>query len=100
MRLWKSSMFSNTTARPRCFMSFGVAAEGLMIAPPGHRLPRSTAMPVFFLNGLLNGVMTSVLWHGASFTFSQMVLPLTVKAFLSKRLFSPSSRNTAGNPPA
>jgi len=26
-------------------ISFGVAAEGLMIAPPGQRLPRRTAIP-------------------------------------------------------
>src|SRR5437879_13270466 len=53
MRLWKSSMFSNTTARPLCFMSLGVAAEGLMMAPSGQRLPRSTAMPEFFLKGFV-----------------------------------------------
>ena len=52
MRVWKSSMFSKTTALPLCFISLGVAAEGLMIAPSGQRLPRSTAIPVFFLKGL------------------------------------------------
>src|SRR5258705_420748 len=35
MRSWKSSMLSNTTARPLCFISLGVAAEGLMMAPSG-----------------------------------------------------------------
>jgi hypothetical protein len=81
-------------------MSLGVAAEGLMMAPSGERLPRSTAMPVFSLNGCLNGKMTSRLWHGASLLFSQIVLPLTVIASLWSKAFSPSSRSTAGNPPA
>ncbi len=35
------------------------AADGLMIAPPGARLPRSTAMPPSGLNGLSTGKMTS-----------------------------------------
>ena len=35
---------SNTTARPVCCSSAGVAADCLMIAPRGARLPRSTAM--------------------------------------------------------
>ena len=35
-------MLSNTTARPVCRMSDGLAAEGLMMAPAGARLPRST----------------------------------------------------------
>src|SRR4026207_1120045 len=56
MRLWKSSMFSNTTARPRCCMSLGVAAEGLMIAPSGHRVPRRTAVPACGLEGRLEGM--------------------------------------------
>ena len=53
-----------------------------MMAPSGHRLPRSTAMPVFFLNGFLNGKITSRFQQGASLLFSQMVLPFTVRAFL------------------
>ena len=61
MRLWKSSLFSNTTARPRCIISAGVAALGLMTAPRGARLPRSTAMPALALNGASSGLMTSVL---------------------------------------
>src|SRR5881392_1329074 len=64
MRRWKSSMLSNTTARARCVMSFGVAAEGLMMAPSGHRLPRSTAMPASFLNGDLKPWITSRPQHG------------------------------------
>ncbi|MNC90649.1 hypothetical protein D3C83_67730 [compost metagenome] len=98
--MWKSSIDSNTTARPRCFMSAGVAAEGLMIAPSGARLPRSTRMPVFSLKGFLKGKMTSRFQQGASLTFSQIDLPFTVKAFLWRSLFSPSSRSTTGRPPA
>ena len=71
-----------------------------MIAPSGARLPRSTAMPAFFLNGFLNGVITSRFQHGASLLFSQMVLPFTVSASLCSRPFSPSSRSTTGSPPA
>ena len=51
MRAWKSSMSSNTTARPVCTISAGVAALGLITAPRGARLPRSTAMPALSLNG-------------------------------------------------
>ncbi len=100
MRLWKSSMFSNTTARPRCFISLGVAAEGLMMAPSGHRLPRSTAIPEFFLNGFLNGKITSRFQQGALLLFSQRLLPFTVSASLWRRPFAPSSLITAGSPPA
>ena len=42
MRCVMSSMVSNTTARPSCVISFGVAADCLMTAPRGARLPRST----------------------------------------------------------
>ena len=52
-------MSSNTTARPLCFMSFGVAAEGFSTQPSGARLPRSTAMPPCGLNGLPSGVITA-----------------------------------------
>src|SRR3977135_782430 len=76
MRRWKSSMLSNTTARARCCISFGVAAEGLMMAPSGQRLPRSTAMPASFLNGDFKLWITSRFQHGASLLFSQTVLPL------------------------
>ena len=80
MRAWKSSMSSNTTARPRCTISAGVAALGLMIAPRGARLPRSTAMPALSLNGASNGLITSVLKFSASAMFSPTVLPLAVTA--------------------
>jgi len=100
MRLWKSSMFSNTTARPLCFISLGVAAEGLMIAPSGQRLPRSTAIPEFFLKGFLCWKITSRFQQGAFLLFSQRLLPFTVSASLCRRLFAPSSRITAGSPPA
>src|SRR6218665_198367 len=39
------SMSSNTTARPRCCISAGVAADGLMMAPAGARRPRRTPRP-------------------------------------------------------
>ena len=42
-------MLSNTTARPRCFSRRGLAAEGLITAPSGARLPRSTAIPALRL---------------------------------------------------
>ena len=70
----KSSMVSNTTARPRCLSSLGVAADGLMTAPSGARLPRRTAMPAFALNGSSNALMTSRFQHGASAMFSPMRL--------------------------
>ena len=54
-------MSSNTTARPVCFSSVGVAADGFSTAPSGARLPRSTAMPPCGLNGVASGVITSAL---------------------------------------
>ncbi|MCY1366479.1 hypothetical protein D9M69_533760 [compost metagenome] len=51
MRLCRSSALSNTTARPLCTSSSGVAALGLMMAPLGARLPRSTQMPALSLKG-------------------------------------------------
>ena len=50
-----SSMFSNTTARPVWRISSGEAAEGLMTAPSGARLPRRIAMPASGLNGVGEG---------------------------------------------
>ncbi len=80
MRALKSSMLSKTTARPRCFSRRGVAAEGLITAPVGARLPRSTAMPACSRMGLARSRITSRFQHGASAVFSPMVLPLTVSA--------------------
>ena len=93
-------MLSKTTARPLCFMSFGVAADGLMIAPSGQRLPRSTAMPVSRLKGFPKGMITSGLSLRAARLFSQIDLPLAVSASLWMRPRSPSSRITTGSPPA
>ena len=45
-------MFSNTTARPRCFISFGEAAEGLITAPSGERFPVRMAIPAADFSGL------------------------------------------------
>ena len=71
-----------------------------MIAPSGQRLPRSTAMPVSFLNGFLNVWMTSRFQQGASLLFSQIERPFAVSAPLCSLPASPSSRITAGTPPA
>jgi hypothetical protein len=93
-----SSLSSNTTARPVCLSSAGVAADGLITAPSGLRLPRSTAMPAWGLNGSSNAWMTSRFQFGASLQLSHSVLPLTVSA--SRFSSGPSSRITAGRPPA
>ena len=58
IRAWKSSMFSNTTARPVCTINSGEAALGLMTAPRSAKLPRSTAMPALSLKGSENGLIT------------------------------------------
>ena len=60
MREWKSSMSSNTTARPVCFSKCGLAAEGLMTAPSGARFPRRTAIPLSGTTGFESGRITSV----------------------------------------
>ena len=93
-------MSSNTTALPLCFMSFGVAAEGLMMAPPGQRLPRRTAIPVSRLKGFFIGMITSGPSLRASLLFSQIDRPLAVSAPLLSSPASPSSRITTGRPPA
>ena len=95
---WNSSIESNTTARPRCFISAGVAALGLMIAPRGARLPRRTAMPALALNGASNGLMTSVLKFSAPSMLAPTVLPLAVTASRWSRCAI--SFITTGRPPA
>ena len=55
MRAWKSSILSKTIARPRCCSRCGEAAAGLMMAPSGARLPRSTAMPPSASSGSASG---------------------------------------------
>ena len=55
MRACRSSMLSKTTARPRCCSRCGDAAAGLMMAPRGARLPRSTAMPAAGISGASRG---------------------------------------------
>ena len=57
----------------------------------GEGLPRSTAMPPCALNGLARGKITSRFQHRASFT---------VGTSLWRGPASPSSRCTAGSPPA
>jgi len=98
MRLWKSSLSSNTTARPLCTINAGVAALGLITAPRGDRLPRSTAMPACALNGCAIVLMTRGSQFCASAMFSRTVLPVTVTW---SRCSTPEiSFITAGTPPA
>src|SRR3954467_11609015 len=59
-------MSSNTTARPVCFISSGEAADGLITAPSGARLPRRIAIPECGFNGSSKLVMTSWFQQGAS----------------------------------
>jgi hypothetical protein len=66
MRVWKSSMLSKTRARPRCCMRCGEAAAGLMMAPAGARLPRSTAMPPSVSRGWCRTRITSASQMGAA----------------------------------
>ena len=98
MRAWKSSAFSNTTARPLCVIKAGVAALGLMTAPRGARLPRSTAMPALSLNGVRSGRITSGLSFLASAMFSPSVLPFAVSAPACR--YGSISFISAGRPPA
>mgnify|MGYP003335916944 CR=1 FL=1 len=64
---WVSTALDRTfettagTARPVWVIKAGVAALGLMTAPRGAKLPRKMAIPAFSLNGLSNGLITSVL---------------------------------------
>ena len=57
-------------------------------------------MPASGLNGSSKVVITSRFQQGASLTFSQIGLPLTVSASLCSRPRSPSVRSTTGRPPA
>ena len=62
-------MFSNTTARPRCRIRAGLAADGLRTAPSGARLPRRTAMPPSAVSALSSGRMTSASKTSAACAF-------------------------------
>ena len=53
-----SSIVSNTTARPSCVISFGVAADCLITAPRGAMLPRSTHIAPCALIGFFRVRMT------------------------------------------
>ena len=66
MRARMSSIESKTRAGPTCCSSAGVAAAGLMIAPRGARLPRSTAMPASAINGVSRGKITVSSYTGRS----------------------------------
>ncbi len=91
-------MLSNTTALPRCRISAGEAADGLMMAPRGARLPFRTAMPPSSLNGAASGWITSGLKFSASATLSATLAPVTVNAALCS--LPSSSRMMTGRPPA
>ena len=73
----------------------------MITAPPGARLPRSTAVPVpAGWNGSAMVLMTSRFQHGASATLAPTADPVTVIASACSRPLSASSRMTAGSPPA
>ena len=59
MRAARSATESNTTARPVCCSSAGDAAECLITAPRGQRLPYSTAIAPCALIGRSSGRITS-----------------------------------------
>jgi len=88
----------NTTARPVCFSSRGSIAAGLITAPSGARLPRSTARPSRSTSGLSRRRITSSLNTAAPAMFSPSVQPLTVGAPVSSR--SVSCASSARRPPA
>ena len=99
MRRTMSSTEAKTTARPVWLNSAGEAAECLMTAPPGARLPRSTAMPPVGFTGL--AALRMMLWFGtssAASATSPMVRPSMVGAERSR--WSPSSFISFGTPPA
>ena len=66
-------MSSNTTARPRCFIRCGLAAEGFSTAPFGARFPFSTAIPPDRLSAFSTGRITSSFQLRASRTCSHAV---------------------------
>ena len=74
-----------------------MAAEVLITAPSGARVPRTTAKAPFFPNENPAARIAPEA-GGAVLATSPMVAPVTVTALVSIRL--PSSRNSAGTPPA
>lgn len=75
-------------------------ADGLITAPRGARLPRSTAMPPWGVSALSTGRITSSFQFRASLTSSQSVSPETVSALPSSRPSSQRRLITTGRPPA
>ena len=98
MRACRSSMDSNTTARPRCENSERLAALGFITAPLGQRLPFNTQIPDTGLAGAASVRMTSRLKHSADAKLAPSGWPQTVMAFTSR--LGRSSFMTAGRPPA
>ena len=99
MRAARSSSESKTTARPVWRRRCGEAAECLMTAERGARLPWRMAMAPSFLSGAARVRMTS--WLGtssASAMISARVKPEMVGAEVSRSGLS--SRSRAGRPPA
>src|SRR5690606_34704032 len=89
-----------TTARPVCRSNPGDAADCLTTAPPGARLPCSTAVPEpAGCIGSASGRITSRFQHSAVATFTPMDSPVTVSASPSSRPASARSRSTTGSPP-
>jgi len=76
----------------------GDAADGLITAPFGARLPVNTAMPACSSNGAAVLRITSSSQIVSPELFSPRVFPVTVAA--SRWRMSPSSAITAGSPPA
>ena len=98
MRAWRSAWSSNATARPRCVRSCGDAADTLITAPSGHRLPVRIASPPSGASGTPSGRMTSSFQQRASRTLSTSDRPFTVGA--SACSSGSSSFSTTGSPPA
>ena len=98
MRADSSAWSSNTSARPLCLSSAGEAAEGLITAPSGARLPVNTARVLPSPMGLSMSRMMSSSRQRASVMFCPMVLPLTVRQSSVSRLDTFCIR--AGRPPA
>ena len=98
MRRCRSAWSSNTTARPRWVRSWGDAADTLMTAPPGQRLPCRMARPPSAASGTPSGRMTSSFQLRASPTLSASERPFTVGAAPSSS--GSSARSTTGRPPA
>ena len=98
MREVISAWLAKTKARPRLRISLGEAALGLITAPPGAMLPRSTAKELPSVTGLESGRMTSSLYTLAYAILSPNVWPFTVRHSMRRYPFRRLSK--AVMPPA